>query len=207
MTLVDTWFGKLVDTIDRLGLKESTLILFLSDHGTNFADNAERVTGKPAGYMYPGTMDIPLLVRHPSGVNAGTVCDELVYTLDVPATVIAASTGAAVRRDRGAEPAAPRGGRARISAPASTSPAATATSCGTRTRRAGTSPGVDFQQPRLFDLEADPECRDDIAARCPERTALARERILADAGGRLPRYEHRGTDALGRPTQQTGGTA
>ena len=29
VTLVDTWFGRLVDTIDRLGLRENTLIIFL----------------------------------------------------------------------------------------------------------------------------------------------------------------------------------
>ena len=47
--------------------------------------------GKPADYMYPGTMDIPLLMRHPAGLGAGQVRDELVYTLDVPATVLAAT--------------------------------------------------------------------------------------------------------------------
>ena len=79
VTLVDTWFGKLVDTIDRLGLKENTLIVFMADHGTNFAENPDRVTGKPADYMYPGTMDLPLLLRHPTGAGAGTRCDEFVY--------------------------------------------------------------------------------------------------------------------------------
>ena len=53
---------------------------------------------------------------------------------------------------------------------------------------------------RLFDLKSDPDCRVNIAGRSPERVALARERILADAGGRLNYYErHDSTDALGRP--------
>ena len=65
VTLVDTWFGRLIDTIDRLGLRDNTLIVFLSDHGTNFAENPDKAVGKPASFMYPGTMDIPLLVRHP----------------------------------------------------------------------------------------------------------------------------------------------
>ncbi len=91
VTMVDTWFGKLVDTVDKLGLKESTLMIFLSDHGTNFADNPDRILGKPADFMYPGTMCIPLLVRHPAGAGAGTTCDEFVYTTDVPATVGTAS--------------------------------------------------------------------------------------------------------------------
>ncbi len=215
VTLVDTWFGKLVGTIDRLGLKESTLVIFLSDHGTNFADNAERVTGKPAGYMYPGTMDIPLLVRHPSGANAGTACDELVYTLDVPATVIAASR---------AETAGEIEGQSLLPLVEGTpgfSPREYLTCrygnfVWYKDGKNWYFSDVDFQGPRLFDLEADPECGENIAARDPDRISLARERILADAGGRLPRYEHRGTDALGRPeyaeqqtqpTQQTGGTA
>ena len=41
--------------------------------------------------MYPGTMDIPMMLRHPDGVHAGSTRDEFVYSLDVPATVIAAA--------------------------------------------------------------------------------------------------------------------
>ena len=60
--------------------------------------------------------------------------------------------------------------------------------------------GVDFQNPRLFDLEADPTCQHNIAADATDRLALAREQILADAGGELQRYERQEkTDALGRP--------
>ena len=105
VTMVDAWFGKLIDTIDRLGLRENTLVIFLSDHGTNFADNPERIIGKPEYAMYPGTMDIPLIARHPEGKGAGTVNEELVYTLDVPATVLDADRRYAVGRDRRPEPA------------------------------------------------------------------------------------------------------
>ena len=67
---------------------------------------------------------------------------------------------------------------------------------------------VDWQAPsngrqpvtRLFDLETDPDCRVNIAGNSPQRVALARERILADAGGHLNYYERQdSTDALGRP--------
>ena len=91
VTMVDAWFGKLLDTIDRLALRENTLVIFLADHGTNFAENPDKVLGKPADYMYPGTMSIPMMLRHPDGQGAGTVCEEFVYTTDIPATVIDAS--------------------------------------------------------------------------------------------------------------------
>ena len=67
VTMVDHWCGLLLDSIDRLGIRDRTLVLFFSDHGTNFADNPEGIVGKPAAWMYPGTMDIPLLLRLPDG--------------------------------------------------------------------------------------------------------------------------------------------
>ena len=199
VTMVDTRFGKLVDTIDRLGLTENTLVIFLSDHGTNFGENPDRVTGKPADFMYPGTMDIPMLLRHPEGVGAGSTCDEFVYTLDVPATVIAGS---------GVDPLGEIEGQSLL-------PLAEGTN-GFQVReyltcRYGNSvwykdqknwffSGVDFQNPRLFDLEADPTCQHDISTRGGARLTLARERILTDAGGELRNYERQETtDALGRP--------
>ena len=199
VTMVDAWFGKLIDTIDRLGLRENTLVIFVSDHGTNFADNPEGVIGKPPDYMYPGTMDIPLLLRHPQGVGAGRVCDQFVYTTDVPATVFSAT---------GVEPLGELEGQSLLPLVGGTG------GWGSReylTCRYGNSvwykdrknwffSSVHFENPRLFDLEADVTCQHNIADRAPERIALARERILADAGGGLLFYARKdATDALGRP--------
>ena len=57
---------------------------------SDFLTHLEKVTGKPAGALYPGTMHIPLLIRHPNGASAGKRFHELTYTLDVPASVCAA---------------------------------------------------------------------------------------------------------------------
>ena len=68
-----------------------------------------------------------------------------------------------------------------------------------RDRRTWFFSSLDFTGPRLFDLESDPHCRTNVAGRLPERVALARERILADAGGRLIRHDPPvATDAIGR---------
>ena len=204
VTMVDTWFGKLLDTIDRLRLCEDTLVMLLSDHGTNFAENPERVIGKPANALYPGTMDIPLLLRHPEGKGAGTVCSELVYVQDVAATVLAAS---------GVEPLGEIEGQSLL-------PLAEGTegfhSRSYLTCRYGNTiwyrdranwffSNARFEEPRLYDLEADPTCQRNIAAQAADRIALARERTLADAGGALTTYARRGTtDALGRPVFASG---
>ena len=58
---------------------------------------------------------------------------------------------------------------------------------------------LEFGEPRLFDLEADPECRSNVAERLPGRCAQARDAILADAGGDLVHHEPPApTDAIGR---------
>jgi len=199
VTMVDTWFGKLMEALDRLELRENTLVFFLSDHGTNFADSAEGIVGKPADFLYPGTMDIPLMLRHPDRRGAGDVCDALVYSLDVPATVLAASD---------TEPVGEIEGQSLL-------PIAEGTD-GFEAReyltcRYGNSvwyrddatwffSTVDFQGPRVFDLEADPDCRRNIADRAADRIELAKASILADADGELVSYARQGaTDALGRP--------
>jgi len=199
VTMVDTWFGRLLDTIDRLGQRERTLVILTSDHGTNFADNPECVIGKPENALYPGTMDVPLLVRHPQGTGAGTVCDELVYTLDLPATILAVADAAPLGEIEGQN-------LLPLVEKKSGFPSRAYLTC-----RYGNTvwyrddatwffSDVRFQDPRVFDLEADPTCQQDIAQWATDRIATARERILADAGGSLTLYSREGgTDALGRP--------
>ena len=203
VTMVDTWFGRLLETVDRLGMRKNTLIFFLSDHGTNFGDNVEKVIGKPADHMYPGTMDIPLLVRHPAGLGAGQVRDELVYTLDVPATVLSAT------RQRSTDPVE---GQSLLPLLEGTEGFARrqyltcryGNSVWYRDDRTWFFSTVDWQNPRLFDLETDSACQLNIADRSPDRIALARQRILADAGGHLTFYARQdSTDALGLPEFST----
>lgn len=87
VTLVDTWLGKLCRQLDDLGLAENTAVFLISDHGTNFCDNPRNIIGKPAISMYPGLMQLPFLARLPQETGAGTVCESLVYNIDLMATV------------------------------------------------------------------------------------------------------------------------
>lgn len=87
VTLVDTWFGKLVAKLDELGLSDNTAVFFISDHGTNFCDNPRHVIGKPHDALYPDMMRLPFLVRLPDETGAGKTCDELIYNIDLTSTV------------------------------------------------------------------------------------------------------------------------
>ncbi|MBD3184472.1 sulfatase-like hydrolase/transferase [Candidatus Poribacteria bacterium] len=87
VSLVDNWFGTLINKLKRLGLYENSLIVFTSDHGTNFTDNSENVIGKPHYSLFPGVMHIPLIVHFPGGEGAGKRFSDLVYNTDATATI------------------------------------------------------------------------------------------------------------------------
>ena len=199
VTMVDHWFGELLNTMDILGMKENTIVVFTSDHGTNFADNAERVTGKPASHLYPGTMDVPLLIRMPSGAGAGSRRTELVYTLDIPATV-AETAGIRDRLKPDGQDLIPLLTGANGWKERSYLTCRYGNYVWYKDSRSYFYSDVEFSEPRLFDRETDRECSANIAAESPERVALAKEAILSDAGGSLMKYVSKGmTDALGRP--------
>jgi arylsulfatase A-like enzyme len=171
--------------------------VFASDHGTNFGDNLEKVTGKPAGALYPGTMHIPLLVRHPEGHGAGKRYDELTYTLDVPATVCAIA---------GAKPQQGIDGKNLLDLiegrPFSAREFVTCRYSNTVWYRDDANwyfSDTDWNNPRLFDLEASEPFSRTIAKEAADRVALARKRILEDAGGALPKYPIRGADLVKAP--------
>jgi arylsulfatase A-like enzyme len=91
VTLVDTWMGRLLETIDHLGLYEDTVVFFLSDHGYYVGDH-DRV-GKgghgPDGPFpfYQEINHIVMMGRVPGGVQGARV-DTLVQPADVMPTVL-----------------------------------------------------------------------------------------------------------------------
>lgn len=201
VTMVDRWFGKLLDTIDGLGLRDNTTVIFTSDHGTNFADNCEGVVGKPAPYLYPGTMHVPLIIRYPDGAGAGSRIEDLVYTLDIPATILDICKCGGSIDGQSLDPLM-RGD-------------SSWTDRGYLTCRYGNTvwyfdneiwffSSTEFEEMRLFDIRSDPGCTVNIAEKAPDLIQRAKAKILDDAGGALVTYERKGlTDALGRPVFET----
>lgn len=56
VTMVDRWFGRLLDTVDKLGIRDDTLIIFTSDHG-HYLDYPSDggLVGKPSSTGPTGT--------------------------------------------------------------------------------------------------------------------------------------------------------
>lgn len=88
---IDWSIGTVCDTIDRLGLREDTLIIFTSDNGPwlNYG-NHSGTTGplrEGKGTTWEGGVREPCVMRWPGHIPAGTTCDEPVMTIDILPTV------------------------------------------------------------------------------------------------------------------------
>ena len=65
VTFVDKWVGVLLDKLDELKLFDDTLVIFLSDHGTQLRDQGR--FGKSASELHPFNTQLNLCLRHPEG--------------------------------------------------------------------------------------------------------------------------------------------
>ena len=81
---LDVWVGRLLDKLTELDLENNTLVSFTSDHGEMLGDHG--MTKK--GIFYEGAVHIPLLIRLPGGIPAGTVVESPVSTIDLFATIL-----------------------------------------------------------------------------------------------------------------------
>jgi arylsulfatase A-like enzyme len=83
---VDDAVGQILDALDRLGLRDDTIVVFTSDHGDYVGEH--RLTDKSSTLLDPMTR-IPLLVSWPGHVPAGAVDGHPVSLIDVMPTCLA----------------------------------------------------------------------------------------------------------------------
>jgi len=95
---MDKEIGKLIDTLDKEGLSENTVIIFVSDNGGStpiYADNGPLRGSKYL--LYEGGIRVPMIVTWPGQFARATVSDSMVSTMDILPT-IATLAGAKVPR-------------------------------------------------------------------------------------------------------------
>lgn len=81
-TALDGYVGRVLDTLDDLGLADDTLVVYTSDHGEPLGDHG--IWWKCC--MYEPSVAVPAIVRGPS-VEGGQVVDEPVSLLDLVPTI------------------------------------------------------------------------------------------------------------------------
>ena len=89
ITNIDQNVGKLFGTLDRLGITQNTLVIFLVDNGPN----TRRYVGNRRGMkteVYEGGIRSPLWLHWPARFQAGYTRDELAAHIDLMPTILAA---------------------------------------------------------------------------------------------------------------------
>lgn len=90
VTAMDLGIGKIIDKLEELGLRENTLIIFMSDNGMNMGHHG--IWGKGNGTfplnMYDTSIKVPAIVSRPGYVPEGVVNDDLLSQYDIMPTIL-----------------------------------------------------------------------------------------------------------------------
>ena len=81
---VDDCFGRIVQSLEKAGLADNTIVVFTSDHGEMLGSHGLR--GKMI--YYDESVRIPFIVNWPEKIKPGTVSDACISTVDFLPTVL-----------------------------------------------------------------------------------------------------------------------
>ena len=88
---LDTSVGRILEKLADLDLAEDTIVLFYSDNGgvERDADQSPLESGKAS--LYEGGIRVPLIIRWPGRIAAGSISHELVSSVDFFPTLLQAT--------------------------------------------------------------------------------------------------------------------
>ena len=84
----DEAIGQLIGTVDRLGLRKNTIIIFQSDHGHSHEERAHFGGGSSGPYrgakfsMFEGGLRVPAIISWPGSLPEGAVRDQVAHGCD-----------------------------------------------------------------------------------------------------------------------------
>jgi len=90
---MDAQIGRVIDTLDRLGLSDDTLVVFTSDNGPmNRGGNTGGLRGRIRD-SYEGGVRMPFMARWPGKIPSGQVIDTPAIAYDIFPTVVRLAGG------------------------------------------------------------------------------------------------------------------
>jgi arylsulfatase len=108
LTQMDDFTGRILDTLDELGIADDTIVVWTSDNGADPNYRLPAIDPDPAGAVWTGSSGpwrgqyfttlegsnrTPCIVRWPGNVPAGKVSNELVHESDWFTTLVLAAGG------------------------------------------------------------------------------------------------------------------
>jgi arylsulfatase len=90
----DGHVGKLLAALDELGIADNTIVLYTTDNGPHkntWPDGAISPFRNEKNSNWEGAFRVPCLIRWPGKIQPGSICNELVSSLDWAPTLVAAA--------------------------------------------------------------------------------------------------------------------
>jgi len=85
VTYIDTQIGRILGTLDELGMAGNTAVIYTADHGDNMGEHG--LFAKFAS-MYEGEVRVPGIVRLPGVIREGAVVDTPIEGIDLTTTAL-----------------------------------------------------------------------------------------------------------------------
>ena len=81
---LDTCMGRIMRTLDNLGIADDTILCFSSDHGDMLGSQGHNLKQRP----WEESINIPFILRYPRRIRAGQKKDWLFASVDVMPTIL-----------------------------------------------------------------------------------------------------------------------
>jgi arylsulfatase A-like enzyme len=86
----DQGIGRILDALDRLKLAQNTLVIFTSDNGGEWLSRNVPLFHRK-NTLWEGGIRVPLLLRWPARLAAGSISSQVGITMDLTASILAAA--------------------------------------------------------------------------------------------------------------------
>ena len=90
VTCMDEAIGALMDSLEKAGQKDNTLVIFISDNGGSGNGGNAPLKGSKST-MWEGGLRVPFIARWPGKLPAGIITDEFLTSLEFVPTLLAAA--------------------------------------------------------------------------------------------------------------------
>jgi len=182
LTYVDTWIGRLLNQLEDLKLAHRTVVIYLSDHGILLGEH--NIIGKANSLLGKEIHSVPFIIRHPDGKRAGETSDFFAGGHDVAPTLLSFQGLTVPGRMEGEDLSVMFAGDDPPERSYWTTCYADHVAAGDgRFMLIADNQG---EEKSVFDTEADPDEKTDVAAENPDVVDRLWQNVVDDAGGTMP---------------------